>query len=111
MTEILKRDATRLWSKNRRGTVVVAVQYIPSGVTEEPVCSGFGQYNPVYVGFDGEMPRELDEVLEENKQLKESALKSIGYEFDRLLSLRKEIDDIFEERVRTSPKKWYQFWK
>lgn len=108
MTNILQRDATRLWSKNRRGAVVMAVQYVPTGI--ESGLEWHGEYNPVYVGFDGEIPRELDEVLEENKQLKENALKRLGYDLSEIQKVRDEITASIN-LWKVSRKKWYQFWK
>ena len=113
MTDILQRDATRLWSKNRRGAVVMAVQYVPSKI--ESGLEWHGEYNPIYVGFDGEIPRELDDVLEENKQLKENALRNIGYDLSELLVVRDEVKEAVEaihiNRRAKETKKWYQFWK
>jgi len=62
----------------------------------------------ISVGFDGEMGRDLGEVLEENMKLKREIEIMTDMRED---ALRKRIDSIGESIKPFLSKRWWQFWK
>lgn len=111
--ERLERDYEMLWSKSYFGNVMIAIQYKKSGNEIEDAKNPDNR--PIYVGFDGDVPRDLEEVLIENRELRHNALKLLGYEFESIKSahekLAKDLDRVFPLLEVTNVKHWWEFWK
>lgn len=111
----LERDYKAFWSKSNYGHITIAIQYDKSGGNGyKPEQNP--ENRPIYVGFDGDNPRDLEEVLMENEQLKKGIIKGFGDDIARidfsLSNLKKDVIDLVDKIIELRPKKkWYQFWK
>ncbi len=107
----LEREYEQFWSQDMRGRVVIAIQYHKSGSPGD-FPENRPDNRPIYVGFDGEEPRDLTEILEENKQLKNSQLSQLDTKLDQLDKFQNRIIEL--QSLITSKrlnKKWWEFWK